>query len=559
MKPLTTFSLLCYFLCTCTLLHLTCTNNNLAGATTETTNGIVGRIYNNDNTPAPYTIVTLRTNDHDPVTDTSINSTSIDTTNFNGEFTFKNINPGTYTILARNTTASEGALIRNIAVSEDSLTALHPANLDKTGSISTSFKKQNSITTESYIYIPGTDIYAFIKDEEEIILDEIPTGSLPEVILSRADGEKTNILQKVVAIQPEQTVAIDNPLWRYKRKLTLNTSSSGASINSDLHNFPVLIRLNSTNFNFSQTQPGGTDLFITGKNGKTLAAEIEHWNAHASQAEVWVNVDTIYGNNADQSITMYWGNPEVTSATRDNVVFDSSYGFHAVWHLSESSDTVHDAGSHGFKGLRYGPVRQSAGIIGNGQIFTDTGAWFEMGNICNAGTNDLTLSAWVKRDTIGLQTIFAQSNGGKPSTTYGWSFSFDIVDNIHFYAATSGSSWGNNGTFGFWGKSELKITDTTAWHYVAVVIKRSGNEGCRVYIDGVDVTDMYEGSISGVGSISNQLPFRIGSESDSEYSFIGSIDECIISYEARSQSWIRLCFINQGANDNFLVFEPLQF
>ncbi|MBN1604250.1 MAG: DUF2341 domain-containing protein [Chitinispirillaceae bacterium] len=560
MKPFTTFPLLCYFLCACILPYLTvCTDNNLAGATTETTNGIVGSIYNSDNTPAPYTIVTLRTNDHNPVTDTSTNSTTTDTTNSHGEFTFRNINPGTYTILARDSTASKGTLIRNIAVNKDSLTTLHPVNLDKTGSVSTSFKKQSSITPESYIYIPGTDIYAFVEAEVDVILDEIPTGSLHEVILSRADGKKTNILQKEIIIQAEQTIFIDNPLWKYKRKITLNTSSSGASITSDLYSFPVLIRLNSTNFNFSQTQPGGTDLFVKGNNGKVLDAEIERWDTHTSQAEIWVNVDTIYGNNADQSITIYWGNPEVTSLTRNNIVFDSSYGFHTVWHLSESSDTVHDAGSHGFKGVRYGPVRQCPGIIGNGQIFTDTSAWFEMGNISNAGTNDLTLSAWLKRDTIGLQTIFAQSNGGKPSPTYGWSFSFDIVDNIHFFAATAGSSWSDNGAFGFWGKSELKITDTTAWHYVAVVIKRSGNEGCRVYIDGVDVTDNYEGSISGVGSISNQLPFRIGSESDSQYSFIGSIDECIISYEARSQSWIKLCFINQGADDKFLIFEPIQF
>ncbi len=266
MKPCTILPLLLYFLSICSLLQLTkCTNNNLAGATTETTNGIVGRICNSDNTPAPYTIVSLLPNDHNPVTDTSANSTSIDTTNSDGEFTFKNIAPGTYTIIARNATAMVGALIRNIDVSEDSLTALHPANLDNTGSVATSFKKLGSTTEKSYIYIPGTDIYSFVKDEEMIILDNIPAGSFHEIILSRADGEKTNILQKEIIIQPEQTVFIDNPLWKYNRKITLNTSSSGASINSDLYNFPVLIRLNSTNFNFSQAQPEGRDLFIQKK------------------------------------------------------------------------------------------------------------------------------------------------------------------------------------------------------------------------------------------------------------------------------------------------------
>jgi hypothetical protein len=525
----------------------------MAGATTETTNGVVGLIYNNDNTPAPNTIVTLLTFDYNPVADTSVNNSIYDTTDSKGEFAFNDILPGKYAVLARNKAASTGVLVRGIDVNDDLLTKIPPVNLEKTGSISTSFSGQVSINSGSYLYIPGTDIYAYVENESHITLDEIPSGTFPEVIIAETNGKRFNVLRNEIVVDPEQVIVIDNPLWKYSRQITLNTSSSGAAINADLYNFPILLRFNSTNFNFTQAQPGGADLIVAGKNGKALPVEIERWNNVS--AEVWVSVDTILGNNADQTITMYWGNGEITSRTVDNVVFDTAYGFHSVWHLSESSDTVHDASTNGFRGIRSGPVQRSAGIIANGQTFTDSGAYFEMGNICNPGNHDLTISTWVKRDTTGLQTLFAQSDGGKPSSTYGWSFSFDMVDNIHFYAATAGSTWGNTGSFGFWGKSEKQITDTTTWHYVAVIIKRSGNDGCRCYIDGIDVTDMYEGTIAGVGAISNQLPFIIGAESDTQYPFSGSIDECTISYTARSEAWIRLCFINQGPNDKLTVFK----
>jgi hypothetical protein len=536
------------------LLLLSKCTQNMAGATTETTNGVTGSIYNSDSTPAPNTIVSLLTYDYNPVEDTAFTK-YIDTTDNKGLFSFRSVKPGKYSILARNKLTLSGTLVRNVDINADSITEPPPAHLFKTSSITADFNSQGSTTTGTYVYIPGTDIYSYIQKGEPVTLDNIPSGVISEIILSRVDGQKFNVLREDIQLQPGLTVAIENPLWKYSRQINLNTSSSGAEISSNLYNFPILLRLNKTNFDFSQAQPGGKDIVFTKKSGGPLPAEIERWDDIGGHAEVWVKIDTIYGNNSDQLITMYWGNPDASTPANNNHVFDTANGFHSVWHLDETSDTIMDASINHFKGVRNGPAKQATGIIGFGQTFSDSGAFFNLGNICNLETRGITLSIWLKRDTSGLQTLFAQSNGGKPSVNYGWSFSFDIVDNLHFYAATTtAASWGNPGSFNFWSKTETAILDTTTWHHVAVVFNRATNDSCKCYIDGVDVTATLDGNVTSVGSIINTLSLRIGSESDNNYSFTGSIDECVISNKSRGSNWIKLSYINQGSNDRLIQF-----
>ena len=57
------------------------------------------------------------------------------------------------------------------------------------------------------------------------------------------------------------SVTEDYTQWGSNTNLTVNTASNGANISSTVSNFPVLVRLNSTNFSgWGQTQPGGADI-----------------------------------------------------------------------------------------------------------------------------------------------------------------------------------------------------------------------------------------------------------------------------------------------------------
>ncbi|MBF0432116.1 MAG: DUF2341 domain-containing protein, partial [Fibrobacteria bacterium] len=88
--------------------------------------------------------------------------------------------------------------------------------------------------------------------------------------------------------------------WQYNRDMTLNTTSSGADITSDLYSFPVLVRLTSENFSFSEAKTNGEDIRFTKSDGTFLFHEIERWDNSVSRAEIWVKVDTVFGDNNSQ-------------------------------------------------------------------------------------------------------------------------------------------------------------------------------------------------------------------------------------------------------------------
>jgi hypothetical protein len=127
--------------------------------------------------------------------------------------------------------------------------------------------------------------------------------------------------------------------WTYSKRLYINTTTSGANITNGVANFPLLVRLvNGQNFTFSQATSTGSDIRFASSAGTHLKYQIERWCSTCApeSAEVWVRVDTIYGNNASQFITMYWGNGTAGDSSSAANTFDASKGFGAVWHLGEA-------------------------------------------------------------------------------------------------------------------------------------------------------------------------------------------------------------------------------
>ena len=107
--------------------------------------------------------------------------------------------------------------------------------------------------------------------------------------------------------------------WNYSLNCTLNTTSSGANVDSNVFNFPVLIRLNAGNFNFAQLidQTGGTDVRFAKSDGTHLYYQIERCDpATPDSAELWVLVDTVRANNSTQFIKMYWGKSTAGDSSR---------------------------------------------------------------------------------------------------------------------------------------------------------------------------------------------------------------------------------------------------
>jgi hypothetical protein len=333
-------------------------------------------------------------------------------------------------------------------------------------------------------------------------------------------------------------------------RIILNTSHSGADVSGNVYGFPILVRLNSSNFDFSSAQIDGRDIRFTKPDNTMLPYEIERWDAALQLAEIWVKVDTVYGNDSAQAIMMNWGNSTEISESNSVRVFDSINGFEGVWHLSETSGTVAaDASHNDFNGIyRGGLPRSELGPSGICQdILRPDTDYIDIGNVLNPGMKNFAFSVWFKRGTLGTQqALIAKTNGNSPSPEYGYLLNFDSDNFPHIYMATGGTNWYSDSTFNV--LSNLAITDTT-WHYVFVVIDRSDNVRCKMYLDGIDRTGKTGGDITHISSVSNTLNFRIGTENDNNCSFSGAISEVTFAFTVRSADWVKLCYMNQKELD----------
>lgn len=90
--------------------------------------------------------------------------------------------------------------------------------------------------------------------------------------------------------------------WKYRKKITIDATK----VDEDLSDFPMLIKLNSSNFDFSKSQVNGYDIRFTDADGTTLLSyEREFHNCSNETAEYWVKVPFI-DNDVNTDIYVYF-------------------------------------------------------------------------------------------------------------------------------------------------------------------------------------------------------------------------------------------------------------
>jgi hypothetical protein len=532
-----------------------CTTD-LGGGTSTSENGFVaGIVVTEEGKPASETEVVILPADFNPIKNTD--SIAIDTTDSSGAYAFSDIDPGEYTVHSKHITSGTRAYADNVIVLSDSdSVAVEDQTLRSPGAIKVAVPEEVR-DGSGYAYIPGTTNSVLLaQGSGYVIIDSVPVGKVDRIVFDVSDSLHSSVVQYTVdvEVQREDTSTLLTTGWKYYKELQLNTTASGADVHDTLYHFPVLVRLNNQNFNFRQTRVSGNDLLFTKKDDTSLPYEIERWDGSKGVAEIWVKIDTLPGN-AITKITMYWGNYHAVEQVGSEAVFDTGAGFAAVWHLDEAGDSVYDASGNRLNGVRHGALSRSESIIGYGQVFDTVEAYCDMGNVLNPGDKNFTVSAWIKRSLSGIETIIAKSDGGEANSEYGWNITFGKSHEFHGYVASAGTTWTEKGAFDFQSSlDEPAIKDTTEWHYIVAVIDKADNERCRLYLDGVNITDSRRGEISATGYLENSAVLRIGAEADGDYQWSGSIDECVISFRSRSEDWIRLCFINQGLEDRLVEF-----
>lgn len=535
-------------------------SDSIAGTGSQAGNGrIMCMIRNNDGSPASGASVCLRP--HDYISNDSQKSiyTRFDTrTNAKGEFIIDSVDTGSYCIEVNDGKAH--AVLLTCAVTDtDTTVSLQEATLHPTGSLKGAITSIPGDTSGLLVQIYGLERLGVIDTSSgTFVIEDVPQGNYVIHIQTPSVDYKPVEIENIVVESSKSTDIgnidfIHSSKWSYSKQLILNTSPTGANVAGTVTDFPVLVRLRNSNFDFKQAKVDGSDIIFTKNNGSLLPYQIERWDPNRHEAEIWVKVDTVNGNDSSQFITLYWGNDEAVNSSLGPMVFDTAKGYRGVWHLAETGGSILDATANRYNGVVFDNQTCVTGNIGFGQFFDGTGDYSNMGNVCNPDTFSFTVCAWIKKTGVNkIQTIVSKSKGGPADSSYGWLLQLDSDGAFSIFIATDTGSWSNAGTFVL--TSDIWITDSS-WHHVAAVADRVDNNNCRIYIDGSDVSTLPSGGdIKNIGRVVNSSPLRIGSDANGGYQWHGSIDECSIVFKAHSSSYIKLSYMNQKTDDALIIF-----
>ncbi len=345
----------------------------------------------------------------------------------------------------------------------------------------------------------------------------------------KLEYENQRSSQTLVEIDPE-----DYSGWKFNQRLRLNTTESGANVSDDVYHFPLLIKLTNKNFEFTETMSNGEDIRFSSATGRHLPYEIERWDNTNELAEIWVLVDTVYGNNNSQYVNMYWGKSSETSKSNGNAVFSENNDYVATWHLSNS---LLDATPNGNDGTDYTTTNLTSSIIGRGRSF-DGNDRIDMGNGSSIKdiTSEITVSTWIKT---------SQSSGGN----------YSVLRHNNHYTPLRISSTSGEFNHIVWNTSQVSsaynwdnVLDDNSWHHY--VAQYSSASGEKIYIDG----KLTYSNTDNTGDLSSSADesFMLGATAAGSEYFIGSLDEVRIANDFRSEAYIKLSYENQKADQSLL-------
>jgi len=313
--------------------------------------------------------------------------------------------------------------------------------------------------------------------------------------------------------------------WRYRTPVALANSF----VSTAQTNFPVLVKLDSGNFDFSKANADGSDIRFLDSDSTALSYQIEKWDSTGQQAVVWVKVPKLDRSTKADHLLMVHGNP--TAADAQNPADVWSNGYVGVWHLG---DDVNDSTSFDNDGTITGGVSLAPGPIGDGRAFDGTGyiAARNANASLDAGDN-ITITYWMQAD--GADNANFQRNLAKAPGAEDWEYQRN--------GTSAGMSIRIDTDPGAGGLANQCRNIGTAydgdWHFVGVTAS-SGD--CDTYFDATSHSYTYLHA-NGFG---NTSPMYIGSRTGGALPFTGQFDEMRFSHVARSDLWMRAEYRSQS-------------
>lgn len=324
--------------------------------------------------------------------------------------------------------------------------------------------------------------------------------------------------------------------WSYCRKLTFNNSAQS----ENLVDFTVLVKLNSSNFNFSKAQSDGDDIrFVDSDNFTLLKHHWEYYDSIMEKAYGWFKVPQIDAFSSTDHVFMRYGNENALNVEDEENTYDSS--FVGVWHLDESSGTVVPNSLAGPDGVAVNieDVDWVSGKIGNCLELDGINEFVNLGDIASFERDEsFSIGVWASTTSSGIRFLmtrmfnFAPYRGWQILLRAGKMEFFLVNDYMSNFAGVVGSTMVNDGIF----------------HQIDITYDGSSNaSGIKIYVDGsletmTISTDGYGGDTL-TGTIITSANCLLGTREGAAH-WPGRVDEALVSKVERSVDWVGASYLS---------------
>ena len=171
------------------------------------------------------------------------------------------------------------------------------------------------------------------------------------------------VLLLLAALWPGPAAAWWNDQWSLRKKITIDTAPSGASVSDPIGTTPILVRLHVGNFRFSTAKEDGGDLRFVAADDKTpLKHHVEKYDSLLGEALVWVSVPDLKPGTKND-IWLYYGNPKAPTAVDAKGTYDPDTLL--VYHFADRGTPAQDVSAWANGAQNAVPAADGA-IIGQG-------------------------------------------------------------------------------------------------------------------------------------------------------------------------------------------------
>jgi hypothetical protein len=318
--------------------------------------------------------------------------------------------------------------------------------------------------------------------------------------------------------------------WSYRKKITIDETK----IDADLTNFPVLVKLTSSNFNFSKARSDGYDIRFTSSDGATLLKyERERHDATNQVAEYWVKIPSVSGSS-DTDFYIYYGKSDASDGADPTNVWDSN--FKTVLHMAgaDGSTTFSDscASPKSYTANGNSQISSAASKIGSNALFDGTLDWLSTPyhTDFNFGSDDFLIEGWIRQVWDGGYNPLCGKRGGYSPD--GWLININPTTHHASFGGKIDTTWNE-----YWMEGTTALAENT-WYYLAVL--RIGSTWRLIVNDTVEATLTKSGTLY---NYNGNFVIAADNSQGSEGCLNGRVDEFRVTKGTRSSTaWVKASY-----------------